>query len=86
VNAHECSGGGCYPRYRWVILLVSLMSIFCSGVGMFCIGAVLTDIIGEFKISGALAGGLTAIYCLPGVFFTFIGGLSPTGMGGKVSG
>lgn len=86
MNAHECSCGGCYPKYRWVILLVSLMAIFCSGVGMFCIGAVLTEIIREFKLSGALAGSLTAIYCLPGVFLTFIGGLSQTSMGGKVSG
>ncbi|MCS7366266.1 MAG: hypothetical protein NDF52_00100 [archaeon YNP-WB-062] len=53
---------------------------------MFCIGAVLTEIIREFKLSGTLAGSLTAIYCLPGVFFTFIGGLSRTSMGGKVSG
>ena len=64
-----------YPGYRWAVLAIALIAFSCYGTGMVCIGVVLPDLIRELKISGALAGNLTAMYWLPGIIFTLVGGV-----------
>ena len=62
------------PRYRWVILILSCLSMLVFAFTMQCLPPILTLLIEELKLTHAEAGSLMSLFSLPAILLAILAG------------
>jgi predicted MFS family arabinose efflux permease len=63
------------PRYRWVILILSWLSMLVFAFTMQCLPPILTLLIDALKLTHAEAGSLMSLFALPAILLAILAGM-----------
>jgi MFS family permease len=63
------------PRYRWVILILSFLSVLVFAFTLQCLPPILTLLIEELRLTHAEAGSLMSLFALPAILLAILAGM-----------
>jgi predicted MFS family arabinose efflux permease len=63
------------PRYRWIILILSWLSMLVFALTMQCLPPILTLVIDALKLTHAEAGSLMSLFALPAILLAILAGM-----------
>lgn len=63
------------PRYRWVILILSFLSLLVFAFTLQCLPPILTLLIEELRLTHAEAGSLMSLFALPAILLAILAGM-----------